>query len=142
MKTIEIEVPGMQSSHCQLSVKNTLSNITGVELNEVTPGQVKLKVDSESTQAEVIDAIEKAGYEVKNANVISDELLEFKTNINCSGCVAKVSTEMDNADGICHWEVDTNSKDKILTVHSEGITEEEVMTKVKKAGFNIEKLAK
>lgn len=141
MKTIEIEVPGMQSSHCQLRVKTAVSNIKGVELNEVTPGQVKLKVDSESNQAEVINAVEKAGYEVKKVNVISDEIMKFKTNINCSGCVAKVSPELDNADGICHWDVDINSKDKILTIHSEGITEEEVMANVKKAGFNIEKIS-
>lgn len=140
MKTIEIEVPGMQSSHCQLRVKNTVSAISGIELNEVIPGKLKLNVDSESTQVEVIDAIIKAGYEVEKVNTPTDEIMTFKTNINCSGCVAQVTPSLDNAEGICHWDVDTNSPDKILTVHSEGITEEEVIASVKKAGFNIEKL--
>lgn len=66
--------------------------------------------------------------------------LQFKTNINCGGCLAKVTPFLNEAEGICHWEVDTNNKDKILSVHSEGITKEEVIQKVQEAGFKIELL--
>ena len=69
-----------------------------------------------------------------------DKTLKFKTNINCSGCVAKVTPFLNDADGICHWDVDTTNKDKILSVHTEGITEEEVIKKVQDAGFKIELL--
>lgn len=65
---------------------------------------------------------------------------QFKTNINCGGCIASVKPHLDNADGICHWEVDTNNKDKVLTIKSKGITEEEVIETVQKAGFKIEPL--
>lgn len=68
------------------------------------------------------------------------ENLQFKTNINCGGCVATVKPHLDNATGIGHWEVDTANKDKVLTVQSAGITEQEVMETVKKAGFKIEPL--
>lgn len=66
--------------------------------------------------------------------------LKFKTNINCGGCVAKVTPALDGADGICDWKVDTNVADKILTVHSDGIPEEEVIKTVREAGFSIEPL--
>jgi len=66
--------------------------------------------------------------------------LQFKTNINCSGCVAKVTPFLNEANNIVHWEVDTNNKDKILSVHSKGITTEEVIQKVQEAGFKIESL--
>ena len=66
--------------------------------------------------------------------------LQFKTNINCGGCVASVKQHLDNADGICHWEVDTTNKDKVLTVKSTGITEEQVIETIQKAGFKIEPL--
>ena len=66
--------------------------------------------------------------------------LQFKTNINCGGCVACVKPHLDNADGICHWEVDTTNKDKVLTVKSTGITEEQVIETIQKAGFKIEPL--
>ena len=68
--------------------------------------------------------------------------LQFKTNINCGGCVASVKPHLDNADGICHWEVDTTNKDKVSTVKSEGMTEQEIIDTVKKAGFTIEPLIK
>ena len=68
--------------------------------------------------------------------------LQFKTNINCGGCVATVKPHLDNADGVCHWEVDTTNKDKVLTVKSEGMTEQEIIDTVKKAGFTIEPLIK
>ena len=71
---------------------------------------------------------------------MENKQFQFKTNINCGGCIASVKPHLDKADGICHWEVDTTNKDKILSVHSEGITEEEVIQKVQEAGFKIETL--
>ncbi|ADY52154.1 heavy-metal-associated domain-containing protein [Chryseobacterium indologenes] len=65
---------------------------------------------------------------------------QFKTNINCGGCIASVKPHLDNAEGICHWEVDTANKDKVLTIKSEGITEDQVIETVQKAGFKIEPL--
>ena len=64
----------------------------------------------------------------------------FKTNINCGGCVAKVTPFLNDAEGVCHWEVDTQNKDKVLTLKSEGISQEQVMQTVQRAGFKIEPL--
>jgi copper chaperone len=72
----------------------------------------------------------------------NEKNLKFKTNINCTGCVAKVAPFLNDAEGICHWDVDTETQDKILSVHSDGITEEEVMRTIEEAGFRIELLNK
>ncbi|MBC9794696.1 heavy-metal-associated domain-containing protein [Sinomicrobium weinanense] len=69
----------------------------------------------------------------------NNQNLKFRTNINCGGCVSSVKPHLDNAEGICHWEVDTDDKDKILTVASKGITEQQVIETVEKAGFKIER---
>ncbi|HAP96411.1 heavy-metal-associated domain-containing protein [Epilithonimonas hominis] len=61
-------------------------------------------------------------------------------NLNCGVCVSKVKSDLDNAEGICHWDVDTTNKDKIQTVKSTGITEEQVIETIQKAGFKIEPL--
>ncbi len=66
--------------------------------------------------------------------------LRFKTNIKCGGCIATVSPFLNGAPGISHWEVDTAGMDKILTVQSDGISEEEVIRIVQKAGYKIEVL--
>ncbi len=63
---------------------------------------------------------------------------QFKTNINCSGCVAKV-TPLLNADlNIKEWKVDTDNPNKVLTIHAENLREDEVQTIVAKAGFKAE----
>lgn len=63
---------------------------------------------------------------------------KFKTNINCGGCIASVKPHLDNTNEISHWKVDTDSKDKVLTVTSDGATEQQVIDIVKQAGFKIE----
>lgn len=63
---------------------------------------------------------------------------QFKTNINCGGCIAAVKPHLDNLTGITHWEVDTDNKDKILTVASEGVTRQQIVETVQKAGYKIE----
>lgn len=64
--------------------------------------------------------------------------LKFKTTLNCGGCVSKVKSDLDNAEGIEEWNVDTENADKILTVSSTGITEDEVITIIKSKGFKAE----
>lgn len=61
--------------------------------------------------------------------------LKFKTNINCGGCVARVTPFLDKHEGIASWEVDTDNEDKILTVQSTGASSEDVEATLKKIGF-------
>ena len=65
---------------------------------------------------------------------------QFKTNINCSGCVAKVSPSLDENPDIKEWKVDTANPNKTLTVQTDGLKEDEVKVIVNKAGFKAESL--
>ena len=65
---------------------------------------------------------------------------QFKTNINCSGCVAKVTPVLNNNDQIKEWDVDTSNPSKVLTVQTESLNEEQVKELVSKAGFKAESL--
>ena len=42
--------------------------------------------------------------------------LKFKTNINCTGCLGKVTPILNAETDINNWEVDLKSEDRILTV--------------------------
>ncbi|HOZ82564.1 MAG TPA: heavy-metal-associated domain-containing protein [Bacteroidia bacterium] len=68
--------------------------------------------------------------------------LQFKTNINCSGCVAAVKPHLDKLISSESWHVDTANKDKILSVSTNDISEEEIINTVQKAGYKIELLKK
>lgn len=67
------------------------------------------------------------------------ETLKFKTNINCGGCVAKVTPILNGLQGVKNWEVDTAGKDKILTVNAvENLTPQQVSLALKNIGFQSE----
>lgn len=58
----------------------------------------------------------------------------FKSNINCGGCIAKITPFLEKVDQIQSWEVDIQNIDKILTIESE-LAEGEIIKVVEEAGF-------
>lgn len=67
------------------------------------------------------------------------ETIKFKTDIKCSGCVAKATPFLNEAFGEDNWEVDTTNPSKVLTVIGEN-DEEKVKAAVAQAGYKAEKL--
>ena len=68
------------------------------------------------------------------------ETVQFKTNINCGGCVAKITPKLNEAKGIVTWNVDTGNPNKVLTVQTDNLPKESVIEIVKRAGFSIQAL--
>jgi len=66
------------------------------------------------------------------------ETKKFKTNIKCSGCVAAVTPNLNEAVGENNWSVDINNPSKILNVEADA-AEDVIMEAVRKAGYKIEK---
>ncbi len=64
--------------------------------------------------------------------------LKFKTNLNCGGCVAKIKADLDNLQGVSHWQVDTGNADKILTLYSTGVSSQQVVSIITSKGFKAE----
>lgn len=65
---------------------------------------------------------------------------QFKTNINCSGCIASVSPHLNANNEIRSWEVDTANPQKILSVETDSLSDEAIREIVIKAGYKAEKL--
>ena len=61
--------------------------------------------------------------------------MKFKTNIKCSGCVAAVTPELNNAAGESRWKVDVQNPEKVLTVDADGISSDEIIKAVSRAGY-------
>ena len=64
--------------------------------------------------------------------------MKFTTNINCGGCLSKVTPKLNEEQGIDKWEVDLQDPKKVLTVKVNNATEEDIMRAVRKAGFQIQ----
>lgn len=141
MKTIKISIPSMTSTHCQARVQLALSKIDDLQVDQINPASVTLSLADEEIQKEALAAIEQAGYAVEGITTTDDQenpILQFKTNINCGGCVAKVTPVLAAQTGIAEWSVDTTNKDKILSVKSKGIAADEIIEAIQETGFKIE----
>ncbi len=68
------------------------------------------------------------------------ETLQFKTNINCGGCIAKVTPFLNQVEEIEEWRVDTNNPDKILTISGEELSCDLIVETIEKAGFKAEQV--
>ncbi len=66
---------------------------------------------------------------------------QFKTNINCGGCIASITPHLNANTDIKSWEVDTVNPQKVLTVETDTLSDEAVREIVIKAGYKAEKLS-
>lgn len=64
MKQVIINVPDMQSTHCQTRVNNVVKEIEGVQVQNLEAGKLIVSVTSDNLKNEIANAIEKAGYTV------------------------------------------------------------------------------
>ncbi|ABG60565.1 heavy-metal-associated domain-containing protein [Cytophaga hutchinsonii] len=63
--------------------------------------------------------------------------LHFKTDVNCSSCIATVSPELEFKDKIQDWSIDITNPDNILTITTD-YTEAEVKEILEKVGHKAE----
>ena len=66
------------------------------------------------------------------------EILKFKTNVKCGGCIATVTPHLNQVKGIISWNVDTIDPLKIMTVETVGVSAEEITSVMKTAGYQAE----
>ncbi len=130
----------MESEHCQLRVRGALGSVEGVTIDSTVPGEILISLENEAQYQAAVQAVERAGYTVEESEATTDtkDTLRFRTNINCGGCVAAVRPFLDEVAGTDQWEVDTADRDKLLSVRAGGITSQDVIGAVQRAGFRIE----
>jgi copper chaperone len=68
------------------------------------------------------------------------EVLKFKTNLHCGGCVKAVSNFINAVEGIKAWSVDTQDPAKILSVEADPGLTERIVAAVQDAGFEIQEM--
>ena len=65
---------------------------------------------------------------------------QYKTNIMCSSCIAKVTPVLNETFGEKNWEVDIKDPKKILTVSSDSLDERNVKATLEKVGYKAEEV--
>jgi copper chaperone CopZ len=65
MRSLAIEIEGMSCDGCVASVTRVLSRLAGVRVDRVTVGSARVTLDDTATTADLVRAIEKAGFKAK-----------------------------------------------------------------------------
>lgn len=65
---------------------------------------------------------------------------QFKTNIMCGSCIAKVTPVLNDTLGENNWQVDIKNPKKILTILSDDAEEKTVKSALEKVGYKAEAL--
>ncbi|MDD3741002.1 MAG: heavy-metal-associated domain-containing protein [Bacteroidales bacterium] len=66
--------------------------------------------------------------------------IRFKTSVNCMGCLAKVTSALDNLVGTGKWEVNLNDENKILSVETDRVDPQTIIETLKNLGYKAEML--
>lgn len=145
MKKINLSVPAMQSLHCQNNVKKSVESLGEIKITNLKPGSLEVEIPDDYLINYVYTAVQSAGYEImgveKEEGIKKNgQVLTFKSNINCMGCVESVAMVLNNNDAIEGWQVDLKSKDKILTIESKGISKEEIIHLIQSKGYKAESI--
>lgn len=67
--------------------------------------------------------------------------ISVKTNIMCDACIAKVTPTLNEKIGANNWKVDTVNPKKVLTVTTENLSDNDVISAVEEAGYKAETIA-
>ncbi|MFH1120162.1 MAG: hypothetical protein V1775_10070 [Bacteroidota bacterium] len=64
------------------------------------------------------------------------EVIKFKTNLKCNGCISAVTPFLDAVEGLGSWEVDLTTPDRVMNakVDSEGSIAS-IITAFENAGY-------
>jgi copper chaperone CopZ len=65
---------------------------------------------------------------------------QYKTNIMCGSCIAKVSPVLNEIAGENNWNVDLKDPKRILTVSSNSDNENKIVTALQKIGYKAEEI--
>ena len=68
MEQVRLEIDGMSCGHCVATVREALGTVAGASVADVRIGQATVLLDrSQASVAALIDAVQDAGYEAREA---------------------------------------------------------------------------
>jgi len=66
----KLEIDGMGCDHCVNSVKNALSAVSGVNSVSAEIGSAEIETDDSVKEADLREALDDAGYELKGVKLL------------------------------------------------------------------------
>jgi Cu+-exporting ATPase len=128
-----LNVEGMMCTHCQSRVHDAIVSVSGVKQAQVDyqTGQASITMEEDTRVQEIIDSIQKAGYLVKQEEVMKKSIQV--EGMMCMHCVAHVKEALEKVEGVSEVEVSLEEK-KATFVAQDGL-EDTIQQAIKDAGY-------
>lgn len=68
METINLTIPNMKSSHCQMTVTTAVKSVGG-NVKSISPTKAEIELSNGLSKDTLVQAIQKAGYNVVNGTL-------------------------------------------------------------------------
>ena len=142
MQTIEktMKIEGMMCSHCEASVKKALEAVPGVKSAEASAaaGEAHIVMTPETSEIELNDAIEAAGYTVKGEEETMQTIEKTMKveGMMCSHCEASVKKALEAVPGVKSAEASAAAGEAYLIMAPE-TAEAELIKAVEAAGYTV-----
>ncbi len=134
-KSLQVDILGMTCAACSSRIEKVLSKKDGVKSVNVNllANKASLEYDDEKIKPlEIIEAIEKTGFEVPEVSKILR--VSGMTCAACSSRLDKVLNKLDTADA----SVNLSNNKAVVRYKSGALTEEDLLNTVDRAGFKAE----
>ena len=136
IKKISIDVLGMTCAACSSRVEKTLNKQDGVQVATVNLLSNKATVEfdaDQTTEQEIIKAIQKSGYEVPL--VSKTVLIEGMT---CAACSTRVDKALNKVEGVVKANVNLSTNKATIQYPSGLLKDEDLVNIIEKAGYKSE----
>ncbi|MGM0587064.1 MAG: heavy metal translocating P-type ATPase [Bacteroidota bacterium] len=146
LQELTLPVDGMHCAGCSSAVEKALNDLDGVERANVnlTTGKAFIAFDSDLVEpAQLIQAIEDAGYEVPNPEQYQthgesdvQEWIIFVDGMHCAGCTSAVEKALNELEGVRESTVNL-SINKAFVSTDRSVSESKLRDAVVEAGYEV-----
>lgn len=138
-KQVTLPVVGMMCANCVRTVERNSKKVEGVADATVNYASEKVTVvfapeiaDTQSAANQVIERIERAGYDVPTT---TEELALL--GMTCANCAGTIQRRLNKIDGVLNATVNYASEKATVTYLPGSVTRGELVAAVRKAGYDV-----
>ncbi len=131
-RTVSLTVTGMTCANCATTVEESLAALPEVREGSVSyaTDEATLTVRSETTLADVVDAVESAGY-----GVVTESGTVGIADVTCTDCAETVGAALRDVDGVVDAVVDDATDEARVTYLPDVVSRDDLYDAVERAGY-------
>ncbi|MBX0296228.1 heavy metal translocating P-type ATPase [Haloarcula nitratireducens] len=136
-----LSVPEMDCPSCAGKVENSVRKLDGIDAvdPQVTTGRLTVAFDGgETSKADVVERVEKAGYSAEDAADAETVTVKFTVpEMDCPSCAGKIENALSELDGLSAYETQPTTGKVTATYDAAALGEAEIVSAIEAAGYEV-----